>query len=120
MKVSKQNADHYTWGGDCDGWRLLPRSDLNVIHERMPAGRAEVRHHHSVSRQFFFVLSGVLTMEIEGERHALTQGEGIEVPPQAPHQAMNRSDRDVEFLVISHPTTRGDRTDEPVSPAASD
>ncbi|MBB6019041.1 mannose-6-phosphate isomerase-like protein (cupin superfamily) [Paenibacillus sp. JGP012] len=37
--------------------------------------------------------------------------EGIEIPPGAPHQMQNQSEADVEFLVISHPTTRGDRTE---------
>ncbi len=50
-------------------------------------------------------------MELEGEVHSLSAHEGLEIPPQAKHQARNESDSDVEFLVISHPTTRGDRTD---------
>lgn len=112
MKISKDNASHYIWGGDCDGWRLLSHADLSVIHERMPADRAEVRHRHMAARQFFFVLSGTLAMEVEGRDHLLSPGEGIEIPPMAAHQAMNRSGEDVEFLVISQPTTRGDRIDE--------
>ncbi|ALV94345.1 MULTISPECIES: cupin domain-containing protein [Pantoea] len=108
--ISKENAPHYIWGGNCDGWTLLERQDMLVIHERMPASSAEQRHYHSVSRQFFFVLSGELTMELQGEYHRLQAQQGIEIPPDAPHQARNDSASPVEFLVISHPTTRGDRT----------
>lgn len=111
--VSKENAKHYFWGDECDGWTLLQRQDLTIIHERMPAGTAEIRHYHAQSRQFFFVLRGTLCMEREGERHLLNAHEGLEIPPEAKHQARNDSDSDVEFLVISHPTTRGDRTDLP-------
>ena len=109
--VSKENAEHYFWGAQCDGWTLLKRQDLSVIHERMPAKTQEIRHYHAQSRQFFFVLSGTLCMELEGERYSLKPHQGLEIPPQAKHQARNESDSDVEFLVISHPTTRGDRTD---------
>jgi len=77
----------------------------------MPPKTQEIRHYHAQSRQFFFVLSGTLRMELEGEVHSLSAHEGLEIPPQAKHQARNESDSDVEFLVISHPTTRGDRTD---------
>lgn len=114
MKISKANAEHYLWGGDCDGWHLVKNQNLSVIHERMPVGRAEQRHYHEQARQCFFVLSGQLTMALNGERVTLTAGEAIEIPPLAPHQARN----DVEFLVISQPTTRGDRVDLTTSPNA--
>lgn len=109
--IGKENAEHYQWGKQCDGWYLVKRQDMSVIHERMPPDRREARHFHSRSRQFFFVLSGELTMELEGEQHRLTAQQGLEIPPGEAHQAQNLSAEPVEFLVISHPTTRGDRTE---------
>ncbi|EKK3978024.1 cupin domain-containing protein [Cronobacter sakazakii] len=117
MKISKANAEHYLWGGDCDGWHLVKNQNLSVIHERMPVGRAEQRHYHEQSRQCFFVLSGVLTMALNGERVTLTAGEAIEIPALAPHQARNDGQESVEFLVISQPTTRGDRVNLTASPS---
>jgi mannose-6-phosphate isomerase-like protein (cupin superfamily) len=111
MVVSKDTAEHYVWGGDCDGWALLPRQDLNIIHERMPSGRQETTHRHDAARQFFFVLSGELTMRMADGDHRIPTGAGLEIPPGVAHQAANTSGADVEFLVISHPTTRGDRVD---------
>ena len=109
--ISKATAEHYHWGEQCDGWHLLKRSDMSIIHERMPPVTKEVRHYHCQSRQFFLVLNGELTMELEGELHTLSAHQGIEIPPQAKHQAQNLSQHAVEFVVISHPTTRGDRID---------
>lgn len=103
------SAPHYRWGAGCDGWHLLRTPDLSVIQERMPPGTSEVRHRHAVARQFFFVLSGELELELAGVRHQLLAGIGLEVAPGAPHQASNRSDTDVEFLVISQPPSHGDR-----------
>jgi mannose-6-phosphate isomerase-like protein (cupin superfamily) len=109
MKRSKDNAEHYIWGGRCDGWHLVKDSDWSIIHEKMPAGTAEVRHYHQKAKQFFFVLSGILTLEIDGKEIVLTRHEGVEIPPLTPHQAFNRSSEDVEFLVISKPASQGDR-----------
>ena len=77
----------------------------------MPPKTSERRHFHSKARQFFYVLSGSLTMELDGVTHCLFARSGIEIPPGANHQARNDGANDVYFLVISTPTTRGDRTD---------
>jgi mannose-6-phosphate isomerase-like protein (cupin superfamily) len=109
MKISKDNAEHYLWGDNCDGWHLVKNQDLSVIHELMPANTSEVRHYHQHARQFFFVLSGIATIEIDGKEVILTPQEGIEVPPLTPHQMFNKSNDEIEFLVISQPTSKGDR-----------
>lgn len=82
---------------------------MSVIHERMPPGTAEVRHYHVKARQFFFVLSGTATLEFVGRREVLREHEGVEVPPGLPHQMLNESDREVEFIVVSQPPSHGDR-----------
>ncbi|WP_066306806.1 cupin domain-containing protein [Bacillus sp. FJAT-29814] len=109
MKISKTNAEHYIWGPHCDGWHLVKNEYLSVIHERMPPQTFEVRHHHERSRQFFFVFSGIATLEVDGERINLHPQEGYEVPPLVPHQMFNETESDLEFLVVSQPTSKGDR-----------
>ena len=107
--ISTSNAEHYVWGGDCDGWHLLHRDDLSVIQERVPPGRSEVRHYHNLSHQFFYILEGTGTMTIGEETVTLHKGEGIEIAPQVPHQFRNASEQDVVFLVVSEPKSHGDR-----------
>ncbi|WP_028608425.1 cupin domain-containing protein [Paenibacillus harenae] len=109
MKVTKRNAEHYIWGDNCDGWFMANEPDRTIIHERMPAGTAEARHYHETAKQFFFLLSGTAVMEADGEQITLLAHEGISIPPRMPHQIKNESNEDVEFLVISQPSTRGDR-----------
>ena len=111
--ISTKTAGHYTWAGGSDGWHLLRAPGLSVIQERMPPGAAETRHLHERARQFFYVLAGRLTMELDGARHRIGAGEGLEVPPGAAHQAVNDSDADVHFLVVSHPPAHGDRVAAP-------
>lgn len=109
MILSKANAEHYLWEGDCDGWHLVKEQDLSVIQQRMPAGRGEQCHYHERSRQCFFVISGEVTMELDGQIFTLMPGESIEVSPGQLHQIRNESATDTEYLVISQPTTRNDR-----------
>jgi mannose-6-phosphate isomerase-like protein (cupin superfamily) len=107
--ISIENAEHYIWGGNCDGWHLLNRDDMSVIEERVPAGSAEVIHYHERARQFFYILDGEGRMSFEDHEIILQKGQGLEIPPMVKHQFKNNSQMDVHFLVISVPTTRGDR-----------
>ncbi len=107
--ISQENAEHYTWGGVCDGWHLVKSESLSVIHEQMPAGASEVRHYHRAAQQFFFVLRGVATLEINGQRERLSAHQGLQIPPNVPHQMFNDSPEEIEFLVISQPPSHGDR-----------
>jgi mannose-6-phosphate isomerase-like protein (cupin superfamily) len=109
MVLSINNAEHYVWGEVCDGWHLLKRDDMSVIQERVPAGGAEVMHYHDTARQFFYILDGEGLMTFEDRQVILHKGEGIEIEPRVKHQFRNPSKNDVHFLVISVPSTRGDR-----------
>ena len=109
MLISVENAEHYVWGEVCDGWHLLKREDMSIIQERVTAGGAEVIHYHNLARQFFYILDGEGTMVSEEQEILMKKGQGLEIPPQVRHQFMNQSNADVHFLVISVPSTRGDR-----------
>jgi mannose-6-phosphate isomerase-like protein (cupin superfamily) len=109
MIRNQSSAEHYRWGQVCDGWRLLDRSDLSVIQERIPPGAGEVRHYHQRARQLFFVLSGELLIELDEQQFRLSTGDSLEVPPGAPHRVRNDAQVDSAFLVVSAPTTQGDR-----------
>ena len=109
MPISIKTAENYKWGDHCDGWHLVRASALSVIQERMPPATREIRHWHTRATQFFYVLGGTLTMEIEGDEHELRPGNGVEIPSGTAHQARNEGADDVSFLVISSPPHQGDR-----------
>jgi len=117
IPVSKATTAHYVWGDVSYGWRLVTQQSLSVIEERVPTGASEVRHFHKISRQFFYVLSGEATIEIENIEHLIRSGSGIEVAPGERHRFMNKGSADVTFLVISSPTTIGDRFEVESGPA---
>lgn len=108
--VDTATAERYAWGTASTGWHLLNRPDMSVIQERVPPGDRERRHCHSCATQFFYVLEGQATLEVDGTAFVLAAGQGLEVPPGSPHQFMNESSEDVTFLVFSCPHSHGDRT----------
>jgi len=109
VTVSRENAEHYRWGVDCDAWYLVKDQQLTVIEEFMPPGAAEIRHYHERAQQFFYILNGEVLMEVDGENILIPAGSGIRILPGTRHQVRNPSSEAVRFLVISHPPSRGDR-----------
>lgn len=107
--ISTHNAEHYRWGQQCDGWHLVKTDRLSIIQEHVPAGGAEVRHHHEKANQFFFVLSGQATLEVDGKIHTLHAEEGLYVRAGVPHQLRNDSSTPLRFIVTSSPPSHGDR-----------
>ena len=108
-KISIKNASHYIWGGDCDGWYLVKSDQLSVIQESVPPAGIEVMHYHSDSEQFFYILSGVATLQVNSEVITLNKSEGCHIPQKTPHQLKNESGEVLNFLVISTPPSHGDK-----------
>jgi len=113
MKSLKSNQNHYTWGEKCNGWHLIKSDHLSVIEERMPPHSQEVKHYHHFAEQFFYVLKGIATFEMKNQIVEVSEREGIQIHPQTVHQIKNAHDSDLEFLVVSSPTTSGDRIEAP-------
>ena len=113
QSISTNCAEHYKWGGpnstDCDGWHLVKTPGLSIIEEFMPSGASESRHSHNYARQFFFVLEGELTMEVDHDYLVLKVGEGIEISPRQQHRAVNRGATATRMIVTSQPPSHEDR-----------
>jgi mannose-6-phosphate isomerase-like protein (cupin superfamily) len=107
--IDKSSGEHYKWGADCDAWHLVKSDAMSVIQEYMPPHTTEVRHYHARSRQFFFVLSGRATFEVNGEKQILESQQGLEIPPGIPHQVFNDSEVALSFLAVSCPPSHDDR-----------
>lgn len=108
-KISINNAEHYTWGENCDGWHLLKNDDLSVIEEKMPPGSFEQLHFHTEAQQVFYILSGEALFQINQNETRLARGETIHVPAGIPHKISNTADTDLRFIVISSPKAHGNR-----------
>ncbi|MEN0051738.1 MAG: cupin domain-containing protein [Bacteroidota bacterium] len=112
MKKSKANSEHYNWGNKCSGWHLVQTPSLSIIEELMPPNTQEQLHYHEFAQQFFRILKGKATFVIENEVIEVEAGNGIHILPKVKHRIRNDQVENLEFLVISEPTTRGDRYEE--------
>lgn len=109
IPVSRQTQDVYHWGDGGSGWRLLDEAGLSVIEETLAPGTGEVRHFHMQAMQCFYILDGTAMMTLDRDQLRLDAGMALPVPPQTPHTIFNDTDQTIRFLVISAPSTRGDR-----------
>ena len=113
--VSKNNTplgeggNHYQWGNDCDGWVLLDTENLSVKQERMPAKTSETLHYHEKAQQFFFILKGIATFEVEEKSFTVQAGEGFHIEAMKKHRIINNTNEDLEFILSSQPSTNNDR-----------
>jgi len=107
--VDTTNADHYVWGEDSDGWRLVDSPRLSVIEERVPPGAGEQWHVHDAATQFFYVIEGAAQMQTAEGVVDLGTRQGVEIRPGLAHRFSNPGTEETRFLVISTPNTRGDR-----------
>lgn len=108
--IDKRLALHYHWGDHCDGWHLVKTDSLSVIQECMPPGTEETLHFHTNAQQFFFILQGTATFEKQGEHIEVEERQGFHVRPGEQHRIFNKTDRVLEFIVVSQPMAHGDRT----------
>jgi len=115
MIVSKNNTplgdggNHYKWGNDCDGWILVDTNALSVKQERMPAQTSEALHYHEKAQQFFFILKGIATFEVENESYTVQAGQGFHIEAGRKHRIINNTAEDIEFILSSQPSTNQDR-----------
>ena len=108
--LDKQNAlHHYKWGNDCDGWVFVDTNELSVKQERMPAQTAEALHYHEKAQQFFFILKGIATFEVENKFFKVEAGQGFHITAGKKHRILNTTTEDIEFILSSQPSTNADR-----------
>lgn len=107
--IDRQSAQHYLWGDDCDSWVFVETDGLSVKQESMPPSTREKLHFHTNAQQFFYIQRGTATFYLEEEKMLVTQEKGILIQPETKHYIANETNDRLDFLVISQPTTRGDR-----------
>ena len=111
MKISRINSSGYIWGNNCEGYILSDSPELNVKEEVMPPHTKEKLHRHDRAQQFFYILKGKAVFHIDGIEEILNANEGITIKSGQKHFIENKSEHNLEFLVISQPNTQGDRID---------
>jgi quercetin dioxygenase-like cupin family protein len=71
---------------------------------RLEPGPGPGLHVHEHEHESFYVIEGVLTIELDGERLELRSGDYIMCPPGVPHRFSNLSDQPVRVVGAMSPT----------------
>ena len=75
----------------------------------MPPGTKEQLHFHFKAQQFFYILKGTATFYSNHEKSTVEANTGILIPAGVKHYIANETQFEIEFLVVSQPTTTNDR-----------
>ncbi len=75
-----------------DGERMTLKLTLKSKGELVP------NHFHALQEESFEVLSGKLTVWLDGKTHILSTGDKITLPTNVPHNHFNNDDEPVTFL----------------------
>jgi len=78
-----------------------PVDKQSLAEATLPAGAATDRHHHKLSEEFYYVLSGAGVMEVDGESREVGAGDAILIPAGAWHRI--RATEDLRFLCCCAP-----------------
>ena len=68
-----------------------PVQNQSLAEATVPAGGSTQRHHHKLSEEFYLIIEGDGSMEIDGEEKNVTAGDAILIPPGAWHQITART-----------------------------
>lgn len=72
------------------------------ISSYMPKACAE-EHSHEESEEVFYFISGEGTFVLDGERHRVSAGTVIHVPPTVPHAIYNTGFENLLFVIAASP-----------------
>ncbi|MEQ1860692.1 MAG: cupin domain-containing protein [Chthoniobacteraceae bacterium] len=78
-----------------------PVQKQSLAEARVPAGSATQRHHHKLAEEFYFILEGRGTMELDGATREVGPGDCVLIPPGAWHTIA--AGEDLRFLCCCAP-----------------
>ena len=78
-----------------------PVKNQSLAEAVVPAGTSTIRHHHKASEEFYFILDGSGTMEIDGALQEVSPGDAILIPPCSWHRITAAAD--LRFLCCCAP-----------------
>jgi len=80
-----------------------PVKKQSLAEATLPAGGYTERHYHRSSEEFYFILEGEGTMEIEGELRKVQPGDAILIPAGSRHQITADSGAGLRLLCCCAP-----------------
>jgi quercetin dioxygenase-like cupin family protein len=101
--------------GHVDGmfWEVFTKNTVGtealrlLVQEYPPGGYTEGHPIHTDFEQCYYVLSGTMTVFLNGERHTAASGSFVFIPRGMKHEHRNDGDEPMVFLTINVPVRDG-------------
>ena len=75
----------------------------SLAEARLGVGCATTPHHHAVTEEIYYILSGTAAMTLDDETRPVGPGDAIAIPPGARHTIRNTGDSELVFLCTCAP-----------------
>ena len=75
----------------------------SLAEARLAPGRATTPHHHAVTEEIYYILSGTATMTLGAETRPVGPGDAIAIPPGMRHTIRNTGAEELVFLCTCAP-----------------
>jgi mannose-6-phosphate isomerase-like protein (cupin superfamily) len=75
----------------------------SLAEARLAAGAATIPHHHAVTEEIYYILSGSAAMTLDGETRPVGPGDAIAIPPGCRHTIRNTGPAELVFLCTCAP-----------------
>ncbi|MFM7043780.1 MAG: cupin domain-containing protein [Planctomycetaceae bacterium] len=75
----------------------------SLAEARLAPGRATAPHHHAVTEEIYYILSGTAVMTLGEETRPVGPGDAIAIPPGARHTIRNTGEQELVFLCTCAP-----------------
>jgi len=86
---------------------LAPRNSAirkqSLAEARLAPGMATTPHHHAVTEEIYYILSGTALMTLAGESRDVGPGDAIAIPPGTRHTIRNTGPEELVFLCTCAP-----------------
>ncbi|MFM8435688.1 MAG: cupin domain-containing protein [Planctomycetia bacterium] len=75
----------------------------SLAEARLAPGQATTPHHHQVTEEIYYILSGSALMTLAGESRPVGPGDAIAIPPGLVHTIKNTGAEELVFLCTCAP-----------------
>jgi mannose-6-phosphate isomerase-like protein (cupin superfamily) len=75
----------------------------SLAEARLAPGAATTPHHHAVTEEIYYILSGSAAMTLGGETRPVGPGDAIAIPPGMRHTIRNTGSDELVFLCTCAP-----------------
>lgn len=82
----------------------------SLAEARLAVGQATAPHHHAVTEEIYYILSGVAAMTLGDETRLVGPGDAIAIPPGLRHTIRNTGAEELVFLCTCAPGYEHDDT----------